>query len=134
MSFSYLDYSPIYFSCVARTELPPVRAGKFVQLENGQAEHVVLSPRQLSTYHANIVERFFHRKDIPGSYNSARDDYAIGDSRWRVLGGGYWEMNDHQRSLRLWGQSKAYGPFVREGLLDHLSLVAELADYRITIG
>ena len=73
VSFAYLDYSQIYFSCVARKDIPPVRAGKFVQLANGRKEYVVLSPKQLSTYHANIVERFFHRQDVPGEYNAARD-------------------------------------------------------------
>lgn len=118
MNFFLLDYSGQYFKTVKKISVPRKRGGKFVQifdLENGN-EYVVLSPRDFSTYHANIVERFCTLNKIAGSYNSKKDFFAIRDDAWTVSGGGAWMIDDDRKTLELSGESKAYGAFESGGL------------------
>ena len=76
MIFKFIDYSAIYFSTIAMKPIPSQHGGKFVQISHHPTsnEYLVLSPKDLSVYHANIVERFCLLNNIKGSYN-ARKDY-----------------------------------------------------------
>jgi hypothetical protein len=60
MSFKFVDYSATYFTTIAKKPIPSNRSGKFVQIINRSTsdEYLVLSPKELSVYHANIVEWF----------------------------------------------------------------------------
>ena len=67
-----IDYTPFYYTSLAGTPVPAVVAGKFVQIRNGDTLYLVFSPKELTKYHANIVERFCMDKGIEGSYDAKR--------------------------------------------------------------
>lgn len=109
MVLKVIDYSKIYFVDLCEEEMPPLRKGKFVVLENSEEKCVIFSPYGLSKYHANIVERFLKDLKIEGSYNSKGDHYFPDSSKWQILGGGHWKMDEEEGSLVLWGFSQSYG-------------------------
>jgi len=131
--FILLDYSEIYYREIGKTSVPDKRLGKFVQIRNNGTEYLVLSPKGLSVYHANIVERFFTHRKVRGNYNGKGDHYVIGEDGWQILGGGIWAINDTGRLLHLSGTSQAYGQYDREGLREKIETVERLSGYRILI-
>jgi len=112
MRFHFIDYSATYFKTIAKKHLPSRRSGKFVQIINHSTndEYLVLSPKELSVYHANIVERFcLLNGDIPGSYNAKKDYFEIHDPDWEVTCGGVWAIDEENKILTIGGESKMYG-------------------------
>lgn len=95
---------------------PPERGGKFVQLTSGKQQALALSPIEMHSYHANIVEAFLRSRGEEGQYNYKRDHYFTEDTGWEVVGGGYWKLSEPEGTLRLGGTSMAYGPFSPKGL------------------
>lgn len=134
-AFSFIDYSGLYFTGIKKTGLPKKRGGKFVQIFDGANghEYLVLSPGELSVYHANIVERFCAQRKIEGSYNSKKDFFDIRDGAWTVAGGGVWTMDDDKKILELAGASLGYGPFEAAGLKSRIIKTGALPGYSITI-
>ena len=107
-----IDYSHYYYKRLLKQPVPACRSGKFVHVINHdtQEEFFIMAPVELSRYHATIVERFCHDHDINGRYvNGKRDDFRIFDSDWQVQGGGFWEINGAEKSIRLYGFSQTYG-------------------------
>jgi len=107
-----VDYSHDYYNRLLKQPVPASRSGKFVHVINldSHEEFLILAPVDLSRYHATIVERFCRQNDIQGRYISARrDDFKILDPAWQVQGGGFWEINGGEQSIRLYGFSQAYG-------------------------
>jgi len=85
MLMTLFDYTPVYFNSLAGTSVPTVVAGKFVQIRSGNTLYLILSPREFTKYHANIVERFCMDKGIEGSYDAKREKYTIADQAWQVI-------------------------------------------------
>lgn len=131
--FIFLDYSEIYYQTTGKTSVPDKRLGKFVQIRNDGTEYLVLSPKGLSVYHANIVERFFTQREIKGRYNGKGDQYEIDEEGWEILGGGLWAINETDRFLHLSGSSQTYGQYERSGLQEKIGAVEKLSGYRILI-
>ena len=133
MPFHLIDYSEVWYRRLAKTSLPDIRSGKFVQIRNDEDEYVVLSPPELSKYHATIVERFCELRGIRGEYNPKRDYYFVKDSEWVVIGGGFWQLDTTRRTLRLSGASTAYGRFDNENLLKNIKAVDPWMDFTVTV-
>ena len=136
MTFELIDYSESYYRDVLGEEVPEKRAGKFVQIRDEERgrEYLVLSPKGLSAYHANIVERFCSLgRAVGGGYNPRKDSFRISDSSWSVVGGGSWAIDTRNRLLELSGASQAYGRFDPRGLKSRLLALRELDGYTITI-
>jgi hypothetical protein len=133
MLLRFVDYCPLYFTELREQPLPSHREGKLVVLRNASARYVVLSPRQLSTYHANIVERFLWGEGIPGRYNAKRDVFTFDAPAWHVEGGAHWQWDDEQRVLRLSGASQAYGGLDLAPLAAELRDVSDLRDLKIVV-
>lgn len=133
MSLKIIDYSDFCFRLLLSQPVPPLRGGKFVQLLHGEDEYLIFSPARLSTYHANIVERFCSLEGVAGGYEKENEHYAIYDPEWSVNGGGRWETDETQKTLRLFGSSLAYGRFDALWLAERLSATAEFKDYTILI-
>ena len=107
-----VDYSNVYYPLILKKPVPTDRKGKFVLVTNlaTQEEFFVMSPIELSKFHANIVERFCLVNKIQGAYaNAKRDNFRIFDSDWHAQGGGFWEINSKKESIALFGSSQAYG-------------------------
>ncbi len=134
MKLELIDFSDVYYGAVARKAKPPRRVGKFMQLRNNTTEYLVLSPTGLSTFHADIVERFCRTKGICGRYAREKPErFEIDDHRWDVVGGGHWEMDDEKKMFLLSGSSYVYGRFAPSRLHGKLETVASLKGYRIVI-
>jgi len=135
MSFFIIDYSFVYFENIMKVSIPPKRDGKFVQIINEveQKEYLALSPRELSTYHASIVERFCRLNNIDGQYNSKRDIFYISNPGWEVSGGGMFTIDDTEMVLRLYGESAAYGKFPADGLKYRIGSSGQLQGYNLII-
>ena len=77
MSTILIDYTSRYYPSLAGTSVPAVVSGKFVQVRNGNTLYLILSPKELTKYHANIVERFCMDKGIEGRYDAKREKFTI---------------------------------------------------------
>ncbi len=137
MNFKLIDYSTVYYGIITKSILPEKRSGKFVQIRNGNDDmkYFVLSPNDLSKFHANIVERLcsLRNPSISGEYYDKRNSFLIYDEGWIVQGGGRWEVDNCAKTLKLFGFSKAYGSFNSEGLKEKLLNIDNLSGYLIQI-
>ena len=123
----------VRFSSLAGTPVPTVVIGKFVQIRNGNTLHLVLSPREFTKYHANIVERFCMDKGIEGSYDAKREKFTIADHEWQIVGGGKFERDARKKTIKLYDNSMAYGKFDATGLKEVLGALQEFSGYAISI-
>jgi len=131
MEFVWIDFSDTYYRLIKKQTIPLHRSGKFVQLENGEAEYIIFSPKELSVFHANIIERFCNLHEIKGCYNKQRNMFTISNPDWDILGGGEWEMDEALRQLYLFGTSLAYGQFCGFNLKKNLHQISDLDGYEI---
>lgn len=113
----------------ASDKTPGKSEGKFVQIRTGNTEYLVFSTKEISPYHADIVERFCREKGIPGSYNGQGKKFIIHDPQWVVCGGGKFEINAAEKYVRLYDNSMAYGRFVSEGLKEKILTMKNFHGY-----
>jgi len=125
-----IDYSRVAFG----PSLPPRRKGKFVQVTDGETEYVVLAPYELATHHAVILDRFCVQHEVKGAWIRKPAEFRILEGAWAILGGGHFEIDEDARSLRLFGDSMAYGGFDRDGLKEKLAANRDFQGYSIRIG
>lgn len=133
MKIVLTDYSEVYYSTVAKTGVPEKWSGKFVQIRNDDTEYLVISPQELTPYHADLVERFCLENDISGTLDPAKKRYDIHDPSWTVAGGGKFEIDKTNKSIRLYDNSMAYGRFESRGLREKVRRIAQFSDFEIMI-
>ena len=133
MGFVLIDYSDIYYTSLHNSFVPLKRAGKFVQIRRFEDEYLLLSPVELTPYHANIAERFFSGRDVKGRLNKKKDHFECLDPEWDIIGGGMWSIDEKERSLHLSGRSQAYGRYDRSGLRENIISVRGLEGYSVKI-
>ena len=114
-------------------DVPERYAGKFVQIRKGLTEYLVLSPKEFTRFHADIVSRFCTDRKIPGVFNGRSKSFDIHDPSWVVAGGGKFEIDRGKKYLRLYDNSMAYGKFDRRGLKEKIFGIAKLSDYEVQI-
>ena len=132
MSFVFIDYADRN-DLGKEKALPIKRAGKFVQIRHDDMEYLIFSPKELTPYHANIVERFCRENALNGSYVGEEKRFAIYEPRWAVAGGGKFEIDGQVGFIRLYDNSMAYGRFDAVGLREKLSTIEELKRYNVRI-
>jgi hypothetical protein len=129
----YRDYAREYYRGVG-VALPDRVAGKFVQIRNDAAEEfLVFSPKEVSRYHADIVERFCAERGIPGVYNNVHKRFDIHDPEWIVVGGGKFERDRKKKQLRLYDDSMAYGKFNGHELKEKILSFSAFSGYNVRI-
>jgi len=134
MKFLLFDYSKVYYETISKTTVPSERGGKFIQIRNEDKEYLVLSPKELSSFHANIVERFCLLKGLEGEYTTKRmDKFEISDPDWDIIGGGKWFVNDKKKWLHLFDVSGVYGKFDHVDLWENLLVSEQFKEYEIRI-
>ena len=133
MPITFLDYTPFYYTSIAQTGIPPFTSGKFVQIRHEKELYLVLSPKELTKYHANIIERFCMDKGIEGRYDAKREKFFIADTAWQIIGGGKFEHDANKKTIKLYDNSMAYGKFDMMGLKEALAALSEFAGYSIEI-
>ena len=134
--FELIDYSFFYYKTIAKKPIPEKRGGKFIQIRNEErkTEYLVFSPSELSSFHANIVERFCFLKGIEGVYTTKKmDRYEIQDPEWLIIGGGKWSMDDNEKRLVLFDNSGVYGRFDSNGLRKKILDTGKLQGYEVKI-
>jgi hypothetical protein len=129
----FIDYTPFYYTSLAGTAVPPVTAGKFIQIRNGDTLYLVLSPKELTKYHANIIERFCMDKGIEGRYDAKKEKFTIPDRAWQIIGGGKFERDGNKKAIKLYDNSMAYGKFDPTGLREMIAALPEFSGYAVTI-
>ncbi|NCO68802.1 MAG: hypothetical protein COZ31_09485 [Nitrospirae bacterium CG_4_10_14_3_um_filter_44_29] len=129
-----MDYSEFYYTKILKKEIPAKCNGKFVQITNEDTgkEYIVLSPRELSVHHANIVERFMLNRG-KGTYNQKKDFFTIHNPEWVVVGGGIWAIDYPNKVLNLFGTSQCYGEFDSTGLKKKILTIAKMMGFTIII-
>ena len=95
--------------------------------------YCILSPKEFSKYHANIVERFCRDKGIEGRYDSRREKFIIDDQAWVIVGGGKFERDSNKKTIKLYDNSMAYGKFDPTGLKEMLGTLPDFSGYDIII-
>jgi hypothetical protein len=128
-----VDYSGFFRPQAAGKTAPDKTGGKFVQIRNNDTEYLIFSSRQLTPYHADLVERFCEERKIHGQYVRERKRYDIHDPEWVVAGGGKFETDREKKSILLYDNSMAYGRFDTKGLKEKIHRTKELADYTVKI-
>ncbi len=113
--------------------IPTIRNGKFVQVNKDRSDYLILSPKELSKYHANIVERFCKQNNIDGYYNKEYHIFEIVDPVCEVIGGGKWKIDDQDKRIHLFDDSQAYGKFNTIGLKDKILSDKQFNGYQIRI-
>ena len=133
MAIELIDYSQLYYTAIAKTAVPPVIIGKFVQIRNQSMEYLVLSPKEFTQYHANLVERFCLDMGIEGSYDVERKRYDIYDQAWVIVGGGKFEIDATKKTIRFYDDSMAYGKFNSRGLAEKVSSLPAFSGYSVIL-
>jgi len=133
MKVIFVDYSEIYYQDVAKTAVLEKRTGKFVQIRNNDTEYLVFSPKELTPYHAGLVERFCADKGLKGSYDDKNKSFEVHEPDWVVVGGGKFEIDNTEKCIRLYDDSMAYGRFDSKGLKEKIHSIFELTGYAVLI-
>ena len=133
MSITFIDYTTFHFTSIAGTQVPASVTGKFVQIRNGNTLYIILSPREFTKYHANIIERFCMDKRIEGHYDARREKFTIDDQAWQIVGGGKFERDSNKKAIKLYDNSMAYGKFESTGLSEMLGALPEFSGYDIIV-
>jgi len=115
------DYSSEYFETRMGGSTPTVSEGKFVHITGPKEDYLVLSPVELTEFHAHIVQRFSRRRSEMSSVSlPSGEEVRFGTPGWNIKGGGRFRWDKESRRMSLWGASKAYGTFdgayIREAL------------------
>jgi Janus/Ocnus family (Ocnus) len=134
MKVIFIDYSEIYYQDIAKTAAPDRRSGKFVQIRNNDTEYLVFSPKELTPYHAGLVERFCAEKGLKGSYNDKNKSFAVHEPDWVVVGGGKFEIDSTEKCIRLYDDSMAYGRFESKGLKEKIHSIFGFSGYTVLVG
>jgi hypothetical protein len=128
-----IDYSDPCFSREAKTPAPAGSSGKFVQLRNKTTEYLVFAPKEVASYHADIVERFCREKGLSGSRDGEGKRFDIHEPTWVIVGGGKFELDKGEKHIRFYDNSMAYGKFDPKGLKGKILSIGELSDYSADI-
>jgi hypothetical protein len=128
-----IDYTKLYYTAIAHTGTPSTTNGKFVQIRNESTDYLVLSPKDFTKYHANIVERFCFDNGLEGGYDSKGKRYDIADQAWAITGGGKYQLDRKSKVIKLYDESMAYGKFEMLGLRETLLASPEFTGFTVLI-
>jgi hypothetical protein len=133
MKIIFINYTQTYYQDTVHADVPEQYAGKFVHVRKGLTEYLVFSPKELTRFHADIVERFCTGYGIPGVYDNQHKRFDILNKDWVVIGGGKFEADRKKKLLRLYDDSLAYGKYDRRGMKEKILSIAEFSDYTVQI-
>ncbi|HAM52947.1 MAG TPA: hypothetical protein DCP92_20450 [Nitrospiraceae bacterium] len=133
MNVVFVDYTEQYYSVVTQAPMPDKHSGKFVQMRHYDTEYLIFSPKELTPYHGDIVERFCRDKGIDGAFEGRQKYFAIHDTSWVIVGGGKFEIDKVKKYVRLYDDSMAYGKFNPDGLKDKILQIAQMANHEVKV-
>jgi len=133
MALIFISYADEYFENILNSAIPEHWGGKFVHILSEDDEYLVFSPKGLTPYHADIVQRFCDERRLTGTFYKTQKRFDIEEPGWSVVGGGKFEFDRAAKTLRLHDNSMAYGRFEAKGWKEKIQSVRELSDYNIRI-
>lgn len=86
-------------------------ACKFLLVSNDDCLCLLFGPLSEYPYHAGLLDRFCKERQIASSWVEQPGLLEIFDLNCEVRGGGYLELDRALRTLRISGESSAYGGF-----------------------
>lgn len=97
-----------------REELASLRekvSCKFVVVAKSTHYIMVVGDIETYPYHANLLDGFTKKAGVARHWVRQPDQLQLDDPHYRVLGGGFLELDGGEKRARLSGSSKAYGYF-----------------------
>ena len=91
---------------------------KFVLLWDEQVLYLLFGPLAQFPYHAFLVDRFCTDHEIPASWVKQPDVVEVHAPHIHIRGGGWIEIDFDDKTVRLEGESRAYGEYDRSALVD----------------
>jgi hypothetical protein len=108
-------------------------ACKFILLARDNHYMMVFGALPDYPYHADLLEKFCQERQIARHWIKRPDQLQLEDPRYRMLGGGYIDLENGKRKARISGSSKAYGFFDSEAV-EWVTRSAEFfADFAVRI-
>ena len=133
MKVIFVDYSESFYLTGTSSNSADKVTGKFVQVKNDAIEYLIFSPKELTPYHADIVQRFCSEMGIYGVYVDASKRFDIHNPGWIVIGGGRFEIDKERENIRLYDNSMAYGKFDTKGLKEKICSIDKFKDFSLEI-
>jgi len=103
---------------------------KFVVLANSSHYLLIFGDVQKYPYHANVLDAYSQQIGLARHWIKQPDQLHLDDPQFRLLGGGYLDLDRQRRKVRISGSSKAYGFFDSEAvrlIVKNSSFFAEFA-------
>jgi hypothetical protein len=106
---------------------------KFVLVATEDELNLVFGSFTRYPYHANLVDLFCHRREIPSAWVNKPDLVEIIDAAYQIRGGGWLEIDPPKGTLKFFGESTVYGRFAQSDL-NHVLTENELfADFQAVV-
>jgi hypothetical protein len=93
-------------------------ACKFLLVWDEQCLSLLFGPLSKFPYHAFLLDRFCSDNQIPSSWVKQPDVVEVHAPHIHIRGGGWMEIDFNSKTVRLEGQSRAYGDYDRTALVD----------------
>ncbi len=107
---------------------------KFVLIAHSECLHFVVGPVTKYRYHANLVDQFCNEHSIASAWLQKPDVLEILEGGARILGGGYLQIDEARRRMKLYGVSRAYGVFNARELAELTRKAPFFHGYRTSFG
>lgn len=91
---------------------------KFLLVWDEQCLYLLFGSAAEFPYHAFLLDRFCTDHQIPSSWVKQPDVVEVHAPHIHIRGGGWLEIDCESRTVRLEGQSRAYGDYDRVALVD----------------
>ena len=93
-------------------------ACKFMLVWDEKCLFLLFGPPSKFPYHAFLLDRFCSDNQIPSSWVKQPDVVEVHAPHIHIRGGGWMEIDFSSKTVRLEGQSRAYGDYDRTALVD----------------
>jgi len=87
---------------------------KFILVESPESLHFVAGPITQFKYHATLADKFCAQLKLPYAWVHKPDQGQIYDKRYKIRGGGVLTVDRSAGLVRVFGVSRAYGPYKTE--------------------
>ncbi|NOY88847.1 MAG: hypothetical protein GXO93_05585 [FCB group bacterium] len=106
-------------------------ACKFVYLLKDEKGIVILGPLAKFRYHAWLVKYFCDHNNVSSGWLKKPDDYRIYDKQYKIVGGGWLELNHAAKTVAVFGHSTTYGKAPYDKVINILSRHPDFSEYVI---
>ena len=125
LNVDVIDLSNLFGSDVNK------RTGKFVLVEHDGHSILAFGRIDQFEYHAQILAAVCDRRDIDAGWIRSKELLEIYDRNVTIAGGGWFELDPVEKTVRFYGYSTAYGQYDQIILDDILSRSPHFESYRI---